>query len=246
MLLLFKALIVLHVAAGATGLVSFWVPILARKGGRLHRVWGKIFAYALLAAGGLAVAMSVMTIVAPFETHPHLRGGPLDATTIRALFGWLMLFLGTLTTSMAWFGLGCIWHKRQHDNHRHAGNVALQLAVPATALLCAVQGWRSGQMLMVGVAAVGVVSCYVNLSFMLAKAPVPKAYLQQHFRALIGAGISVYTAFLAFGAVQLMPSHAFNPVMWSVPSIVGFTLVVFHNRRIEPAERRRPGPDVMW
>ena len=99
---------------------------------------------------------------------------------------------------------------------------------------------------MVGVAAVGVVSCYVNLSFMLAKAPVPKAYLQQHFRALIGAGISVYTAFLAFGAVQLMPSHAFNPVMWSVPSIVGFTLVVFHNRRIEPAERRRPGPDVMW
>jgi hypothetical protein len=34
---LFEALVVLHVIAGATGLIAFWVPIAARKGGVAHR-----------------------------------------------------------------------------------------------------------------------------------------------------------------------------------------------------------------
>ena len=65
----------------------------------------------------------------------------------------------------------------------------------------------------------------------LLAAPGPGAHLLQHSRALIGAGISIYTAFLAFGAVQHMPSHAFNPTMWSVPSIVGIGLVLYYKAK---------------
>ena len=232
MLYLFKALIAAHAVAGATGLIAFWVPILARKGGKRHRTWGRVFAYALLAAGGLAFVMSLMTIAAPWQTHPHLRNGPLDEPTLTGLFGWLMLYLGTLTMSLAWFGLECVLNKRNHAANRHWLNIGLQIAAPIAATMCAYQGWQTGQAIMIGVAPVGFASSWINLSYIFTAAPEPGAYLQQHLRALIGAGISVYTAFLAFGAVQLMPSHAFNPTMWSVPSIVGIGLVLYYKAKL--------------
>jgi hypothetical protein len=53
------AALVLHVGGGATGIASGWVAILARKGGRLHRVAGTVFFVAMLTMSGIA------TIVAP-------------------------------------------------------------------------------------------------------------------------------------------------------------------------------------
>ena len=46
-------------------------------------------------------------------------------------------------------------------------------------------------------------------------------------KALIGAGISVYTAFLAFGAVRLAPQLALNPVLWAIPLTVGLSLILY-------------------
>jgi len=53
------AALVLHVGGGATGIASGWVAILARKGGRLHRIAGTVFFVAMLTMSGIA------TIVAP-------------------------------------------------------------------------------------------------------------------------------------------------------------------------------------
>ena len=244
MLYLFKALIAAHAIAGATGLISFWVPVLARKGGGRHRYWGRVFAYALLVAGGLAIIMSLMTIAAPWETHPHLRNSPLDEATLVGLFGWLMLYLGTLTMSLAWFGLECVLNKRNHGANRHGLNIGLQIAAPVAATICAYYGWRTGQVIMMGVAPVGFASSWINLSYIYKAAPGPGEYLQQHLRALIGAGISVYTAFLAFGAVQLMPSHAFNPTMWSVPSVVGIGLVLYYKAKLSASAPNTPGTNT--
>jgi hypothetical protein len=39
--------------------------------------------------------------------------------------------------------------------------------------------------------------------------------------------------------VQLMPSHAFNPAMWSVPSIIGLAIVAYHEAKAREAKRAR-------
>ncbi|MEL6216157.1 MAG: hypothetical protein AAFQ99_10830, partial [Pseudomonadota bacterium] len=59
----------------------------------------------------------------------------------------------------------------------------------------------------------------------------------QHSRGLVGAGISVYTAFLAFGAVNLLPSYALNPALWATPAALGISYLLYHQFRIA---RRRP------
>ncbi len=232
---LFKVLIVIHVIAGATGLAAFWVPVLSRKGGANHRTWGRVFAYALLVAGSLAVVMSLITLTIPLETHPKLS----DVALIRGLFGWLMLYLGVLTVAMSWFGILCVRNKRNHLANRHWFNVALQIAAPIAAANCAYQGWKIGQVIMMGVAPVGFFASALYLSFIFKRTPAPGEYVHQHFRALIGAGISVYTAFLAFGAVQLMPSNAFNPTMWSIPTIVGLSIVGYHEAKAAMAKQKR-------
>jgi hypothetical protein len=58
-------------------------------------------------------------------------------------------------------------------------------------------------------------------------------WLKEHVKALVGAGISVYTAFFAFGAVRTFPELALHPGLWAVPLAVGLTLIIVHHRRID-------------
>jgi cadmium resistance protein CadD (predicted permease) len=54
----------------------------------------------------------------------------------------------------------------------------------------------------------------------------------------VGTGISVYTAFLAFGAVRYVPELALSPVLWSIPLIIGVSLILYHQRAATAPLRR--------
>jgi hypothetical protein len=86
--------------------------------------------------------------------------------------------------------------------------------------------------LMMGISFVGFATVITNLRFMLRQRPGPQEWLLEHVKALVGAGISVYTAFFAFGAVRLVPQLALTPVLWGIPLVVGLTLIVYHQRRL--------------
>ncbi|MFX5622982.1 hypothetical protein ABTE00_22765, partial [Acinetobacter baumannii] len=53
-----------------------------------------------------------------------------------------------------------------------------------------------------------------------------RAHVPEHFRALLGMGISAYTAFLSVGLIRLVPDHVFNPLIWAVPSVIGVSLIL--------------------
>jgi hypothetical protein len=57
--------------------------------------------------------------------------------------------------------------------------------------------------------------------------PPLTTYVGEHFRALIGMGISAYTAFLSVGLIRLIPEHVFNPLIWAGPSIIGVSLILY-------------------
>ena len=243
-LLVFHGLIAAHIVTGSTGAIAFWVPVIGRKGGVNHARWGKVFAYAMMATGSFAVCMSLMTLVDPFGTHPHLADR-FDANFIRGLFGWMMLHTGILTINLAWYGWLAIRNKGRHALNRHPLNIALQYAVIAAALACAVDGWFIGQYLMIGIAVVGVATGLTNLWF-IHKPRVERAdWLKEHIKALVGAGISVYTAFMAFGSVRVFPELALHPGMWSVPLIVGLAIIIWHrldvDRKARQVRARRVG-----
>ncbi|MGF1455441.1 MAG: hypothetical protein ACFB6R_08705 [Alphaproteobacteria bacterium] len=238
MVWLFEIFLIGHIVAGAFGLLVFWLPVLSRKGGRLHRRWGRYFTYSMLITGTLAAGMGLTTLVEPMATHPHVDDPDIaNPATIRGLFGWMMVYLAILTVSLAWHAIETIRHKKTRARTATPFAVGLQFVVMGLAANCAVQGLLLGQPIMVGISAVGLASGPLNLYYMWRAAPPAHSYLMEHVRTGIGAGVSVYTAFLAFGAVRLMPSEAFNPVMWAVPTVLGISLILYHFRKIILASR---------
>jgi hypothetical protein len=234
-MLLFEVFLWVHILFGATGAVTFWIALATRKGGGTHKTWGRIFARSLLVTGICAMGMSLCTLAWPVETHPKIA----DIVLVRSIFGWMMFYLGLLTVSLCWHGLQVIHHKHDHRQNQRPFDVGLQLAVIAAAANCALQGWLSGWYLMIGMALVGFASAGTNLLFAFTEKPWRLQYLVEHFKALVGAGISVYTAFLAFGAVRFMPSGALSGILWFPPIVVGVSIIVYWRQRTRAMDRTR-------
>lgn len=234
---LFHTLVYAHITTGSVGLLAFWVPVIGRKGGPAHRRWGRVFTLSMLATGSIAVGIATCTILWPLETHPHLLS--YGEAWVRGIFGWMMAYLGILTVNLAWYGWLCVKSKQRRERNREWRNLALQAVLTVAALNCAIQGWLIGQGLMIGISLVGFATVATNLRF-LYRAQAPRNEWQfEHLKGLVGAGISVYTAFFAFGAVRIMPSVALNPVLWAVPLIVGLAIILYHKHDL--AKKARGG-----
>lgn len=220
---LFEALIVLHVIAGLTGLIAFWVPIATKKGAANHRKWGRIACHAFMAAGALAAAMAMLSLYAPDGRHPTIT----DRTVFEGLFVWMMLFLGLLTIGFADYGLSVVKHARRREALRRPRYQLVMVSVILSALYCGYFGVMIGNALMIAVAFLGVVAMTLQQVFVWRTAPPrSNAYIGEHFRALIGMGISAYTAFMSVGLIRWVPEEVFNPLIWAGPSIVGVSLII--------------------
>jgi hypothetical protein len=174
------------------------------------------------------VAISITSLIAPLATHPDFT----DEALARGLFGWMMLFLATFTVSLGYHALATIRHKNNHSALREPIGVGLQLAVIAAAVNCAYQGYLVEQSLMMALPVIGVAAGVTSLHFIFNPRPGRADYLMEHVKSGLGAGISAYNAFLSVGLVRLAPDHAFNPVVWAAPIVIGVALILVHWRRI--------------
>lgn len=228
MVTLFHALVYAHIAVGSVGLLAFWVPVLSQKGGINHRWWGKVFTWSMLITGSIAVGISTCTLLAPRETHPKID----DVTLIVGIFGWMMQYLAILTINLAWYSWQCVLNKREHARNQDWRNISLQVLLLCAAINCAVRGYAIGQPLMIGISVIGFATVATNLYFIYKPAVGRLDWQYEHIKGGIGAGISVYTAFFAFGAVRLMPELALSPALWAVPLTTGVALILFHWRQV--------------
>lgn len=220
---LFEALVVAHVAAGVVGLTAFWGPIVTKKGAAKHRKWGRFASYGFVGAGSLAIGMALLSLYGPEQRHPEIT----DRALFDGLFGWMMLYLGVLTIGFVDYGLAVVRHSRDRRalrGFRYQGVIA---AVVISGAWCGIYGYKVGHPLMMLVAFIGIVAMTIQQRYIWrADDPANGTYVGEHFRALIGMGISAYTAFLSVGLIRLVPEHVFNPAIWAGPSVIGVSLII--------------------
>jgi hypothetical protein len=234
---LFHALVLLHVITGAVGLTAFWGPIVTKKGSLRHRKWGRAACYGFLGAGALAIAMSFLSLWGPEHRHPEIA----DRDLFDGLFGWMMLYLGTLTVGFVDYGLAVVRHSRERKALRLFRYQAMIAAVIVTGAWCGIYGYRVGHPLMVLVASIGIAAMLIQQRYIWRAADFPKGtHVGEHFRALIGMGISAYTAFLSVGLIRLVPEHVFNPVIWAGPSVIGVGLIIGFTLQAKKAAAQSP------
>ena len=234
---LFDALVALHVATGVVGLTAFWGPIVTRKGSARHRKWGKATCYGFLGAGALAIAMALLSLYGPEQRHPEI----IDRALFDGLFGWMMLYLGALTIGFVDYGLAVVRHARDRVALRRLRYQAVIAAVILSGAWCGTYGLQVGHPLMVLVAFIGITAMAIQQLYIWRRVDPPRQnYVGEHFRALIGMGISAYTAFMSVGLIRLVPEHVFNPAIWAGPSVVGVSLILFFTIKAKRAAAPKP------
>jgi hypothetical protein len=121
-------------------------------------------------------------------------------------------------------------HGRDHLRNRVWHNLVSQVLLTAVSANCFVRGVLAAEPMMMGISMVGFATVATNLWFLYKPHPLPTDRIKEHIKCLVGAGISVYTAFFAFGAVRFIPELALQPGLWAVPLIVGLALIIYHQR----------------
>lgn len=236
--LLFKTIILFHIAVGSIGLASFWVPVFARKRKGLHTQAGKIFAYSMMATGATAACAALLTLALPLVTHPETPAR--YEASLRAVNGLMLLYLAVITFSSAFGGLRAVRLKGDFGGHRERADLAINVLGFVLSLAVLIVGWRMNYAVMIGLSLIGIIGIPGNIRLLLWKPKSPLEWKYQHMGSMLGAGIAAHTAFLVFGMGRFVDSSLGNSVwVWLAPTIIGVPATMIWTRYYRQQEKRR-------
>lgn len=229
-----------HITLGFTGLVAFWAPVFAKKGGKVHVNAGKVFT-----ASAYVVALTALGSCSWALAHPSSFTGravtwseiPADQVMFVAILGLLAIFLLQSVET----GLRVLRTRRQPEQYaslRLRSVNGLQALASAALLLFGAYHLIGGRGPMfwipVGLGLLGLQDFRENRRFLADPRPTPMAWWYKHMECMLGAGIAFHTAFLVFGAQSLFGgsliegSWSFLP--WVLPTAVGLPAAHFWTR----------------
>jgi hypothetical protein len=198
----------IHIAAGVVALAIFWIPLVARKGGRLHRRAGLVYAWAML-----------VVVVAAFGTVGwRLEYEDLPSVRVRSVF---LAYVGLLAFASGWFGLRALRTKKRTGPSWNPIDIGPSVALALGGL--ALIGWWLRTDVSVLVIVFGVLGLWLGVQHLRTWLTAPNDahhWWYQHMSGMIAACIGTVTAFLVVNSSRLVPD-SFNLVLWIAPGVVG-------------------------
>jgi len=245
---LFQSLRWLHIAAGSIALVLFWIPAIARKGGRTHIRAGWVYVVCMSVVVVTAFAMSGLAFTIPLSVRQIARQlSPAELSDFlreQRLFATFLAYLAGITLAAGWQGIWAIETKRDPKAMRTPFSLTLNVVVLLAGLTVLVLGieYRSGPL--IGLSPIGPLIGAGNLRYLLRGPQSRMHWWYEHLGSMIGTGIAGYTAFLVFGGSRLFPSFARSQLytlFWILPSLIGvpviFMTVAYYQRKFHENSR---------
>ena len=241
--MLFDALVWTHVATGFVGLAAFWVPVFARKGGRVHVQAGRVFTYsayvvtlsAVTASAGRIISYQIQGI--GFADRPDLYG--------IALF---LGYLGLVTFATVRQAIRVVATRRAPEMLRTPFHEALawaSIAGSVTVIAFALGVWSDVSPILLGLSPIGLLTGRGMLWLMRRPGAQHMGWFYSHMGSMLGGGIAFHTAFIVFGAQRLWAYELAGPlavVPWLLPTVIGIPAIViwtgYYRRKFAPAAQR--------
>lgn len=221
-----RIFLIIHIAAGTLSLIVFWIPMLARKGSKLHVISGKVYVW------GMWIVVVTAAILCLF----NLIGGEYESA------GFLG-FISILTLAPLWYGVRVIRHKKGITLAYFQVRRFLHAAILLSALGLLVWGaflkYEGMAILMLIFGLLGLTSFRdVFTTFDKIKS---RPWLVEHLSGMLGTAIAAHTAFLVFGGQSLF-GHIFHGqmvvVLWVTPGVVGSIVISRYTRKYWPNRRK--------
>jgi hypothetical protein len=233
-----RTLLAIHIAGGATALVSMFIPMIARKGGTLHRRAGWVF------VGG----MTIVSMTALLLSGARLLTDPTPEGRSGGLF---LFYVAILTGAGVSTGIRVLRARQRTAPHRSAWDLGLSSLLITSAAVMAIYGLTTGQALLAAFSVIGLVSGGSQLAYWLRAPRHPMHWWFEHMGNMLGSCIAATTAFLVINAGR-MGFESFSIVLWLAPSVLGAPAIAiwraYYRRRFSkssgPAARRTPASAV--
>jgi hypothetical protein len=197
-----------HIAAGSVALAVFWIPLVAPKGGWLHRRAGLVYAWSMLIAVLAALGVSGWRLL--YDLHPAARQ--------RAIF---LSFIALLTFAAGWNGLRALRTKKRTAPSWNPIDVGPSYALALGGLALIAWGLSGGfGALAIAFGALGAALGVQQIATWSQSPSDPRHWWYQHMRGMIIACIGTVTAFLVVNA-RVLGLGTFNFAVWTLPGVVG-------------------------
>jgi hypothetical protein len=225
MVLFFKLAFWLHVVAGGVALSIFWVPLVTKKGGTVHRRVGWVYvgAAATIAATAFVSCARMLTDANPRNDRP----------------GVFFAYVGLLAAANALIGVRALGAKRRTTGSRNPLDVSPAALLGTSGLALAAYGLSIAMPLYVAFGVLGALLGSAQLRFWL-RAPVTRReWLYAHMMGMGTSCITTVTAFLVVNAPRF-GLGTFNVVVWLAPAVVGAAGLSVWKRRLSATVRTPP------
>ncbi len=195
----------LHIASGVVAFVTLWLPLVARKGGPLHRRVGWTYVGAMISAAISALAISGWR----FLLAPGAR--PMD------LF---FIYIAVLSAASASMGVRVLRTKTRTGASTHPLDLGLSALLLCLGLFTLAYGLRMNVPLLWGFAPVGLLSGTTGLWYWLRPPRERMHWWFQHMGAMVASGIGTITAALVVNARHL-GIEGLQLALFLGPTVVG-------------------------
>lgn len=183
---------VLHIIAGFTALLVFWIPVVTKKGGKAHVRVGWVY----------VAAMGVVAISALFMGIWRIGFDP-GRTIETVAFAWFLIFIAILSSATAWYGI----------------RVFPALLMISGIAIC-IYGASIGFALITWFPLIGIMLGGAQLAYWFRPPAQKMHWWFEHLSGMLGCCIATITAFIVFGAPRLLEIQSVQPIVWFLPTIV--------------------------
>ncbi|MDX1445124.1 DUF2306 domain-containing protein [Lishizhenia sp.] len=198
-------LIFIHAAFGGIALLSATLAVIFKKGGKQHKMWGRIFFYAML----LCSISAMITACLPKHVSPFLFSV--------GIFSFYFLFTGWRALRYKEEDISIKWDRRMALFMLLFAPVMMVFPIFMFGVINIVQAVFGGALLVFAIQ---------DLRLFRDRAKLKKNWLVQHLTRMLGAYISAITAFVVVNAI--LP----GVVGWLLPGVVGSILITYWNVKL--------------
>ena len=214
----------LHIAGGSAALLSMFIPLATRKGGKTHRRSGWVFVGGMTVVSITALALSAARYF--FDPRPEAKA-----------FALFLFYIAILTGNAVSAGVRVLRTKGRTGVHTHPWDIGMTSLLTLTSIAMAVYGIATSNILFAAFSVIGLVSGIQGLHYWLRKPVGRMHWWFRHMSAMLGACIAATTAFLVVNAPQAGLSRA-SLIVWLTPSVVGTIATAiwtrYYKRRFAP------------
>ena len=212
-----------HIVAGVVALASMVIPLVARKGGHVHRRAGWVFVMAMTGVSVTAFALAIWRFTMADAQHPNARA-----------IGLFLFYVATLTAAGVSSGVRALHFKGRTEPHHKAWDVGISAANVAMAVVTLGYGVIHHRTLFIAFSFVGLFTGIGQLRYWLRTPTTRHHWWFAHMGGMLGSCLAALTALVVVNAARF-GSRTFATTVWigvpalGIPAIVAWT--VYYRRR---------------